>query len=110
ARRLATGADTPHPREEIAPGGRENLPAYRDTAMETLIRLVEAYLLLGSYGDDKEPPLLRPKLHTFFHGVYDVGLCMNPSCRKLATDGSDSCPYCGSAVRPAVFGRSCGPE
>lgn len=28
--------------------------------------LVEAHLMLGSFGSDAEPPLLRPKLHTFF--------------------------------------------
>lgn len=107
---VAKAAETPQTLEEIAAALREKLPAYRDTAMETLLRLVEAYLLLGSYGDDKEPPLLRPKLHTFFHGVYDVGLCMNPACRKLATDGSDSCRHCGSAVRPAVLCRTCGQD
>ncbi len=74
------------------------------------MRLIEAYLLLGSYGDDEHPPLLRPKLHTFFHGVYDVGLCMNPACRTLTTDGADRCRSCGGAVRPAVLCRTCGQD
>jgi ATP-dependent helicase YprA (DUF1998 family) len=107
---LATAAESPQTLEEIAAALREKLPACGDAAMETIVRLVEAYLLLGSYGDDKEPPLVRPKLYTFFHGVYDVGLCMNPDCRKLATDGSDSCRHCGSAVRPAVLCRTCGQD
>jgi hypothetical protein len=107
---LAKAAETPQALEEIAAVLRAKLPACRDAATETIVRLVEAYLLLGSYGDEEEPPLLRPKLHTFFHGVYDVGLCMNPACRKLATDGSDSCRHCGGAVRPAVLCRTCGQD
>jgi hypothetical protein len=35
-------------------------------------REIEACLLVGSIGDDDHPPRLRPKLHTFFHGVYKV--------------------------------------
>ncbi|WP_326541215.1 DEAD/DEAH box helicase [Pseudorhodoferax sp.] len=73
-------------------------------------KLIAAYLLLASFGDDAEAPLLRPKLHTFFHGVYDVGLCMNPGCRKLIAGGAESCPDCGSAVRPAVLCRTCGQD
>ncbi|MGN2393616.1 hypothetical protein, partial [Pelomicrobium sp. G1] len=42
--------------------------------------------------------------------VYDVGLCMNPDCRKLTTDGSDRCSDCGGAVRPAVLCRTCGQD
>jgi very-short-patch-repair endonuclease len=73
-------------------------------------KLIAAYLQLASFGDDTEGPLLRPKLHTFFHGVYDVGLCMNPGCRKLIAGGAESCPDCGSAVRPAVLCRTCGQD
>lgn len=107
---LLLATESPRTLEEVAAALRERLPYCRDASTETIMRLVEAYLLLGSYGDDKEPPLLRPKLHTFFHGVYDVGLCMNPTCRKLATDGSDSCRHCDSAVRPAVLCRTCGQD
>jgi DEAD/DEAH box helicase len=107
---LMTAAESPRTLEEIAAALLQKLPVCRDASTETIGRIVEAYLLLGSYGDEKEPPLLRPKLHTFFHGVYDVGLCMNPGCRKLATDGSDSCRHCGSAVRPAVLCRTCGQD
>ncbi|HWO42132.1 MAG TPA: DEAD/DEAH box helicase, partial [Candidatus Eisenbacteria bacterium] len=107
---LMAAAESPRTLVEIAAALREKLLACRNASTESIVRLVEAYLLLGSYGDEKEPPFLRPKLHTFFHGVYDVGLCMNPACRKLATDGSDSCRHCGSAVRPAVLCRTCGQD
>jgi superfamily II DNA/RNA helicase/very-short-patch-repair endonuclease len=72
--------------------------------------LIEAYLLVGSVGTEKDPPNLRPKLHTFFQGVYDVGLCMNPACRLLVRDGSETCPKCQSAVRPAALCRTCGQD
>ena len=72
--------------------------------------LTEAYLLVGSAGTEKDPPNLRPKLHTFFQGVYDVGLCMNPACRTLVRDGSETCPKCQSAVRPAALCRTCGQD
>ena len=72
--------------------------------------LIEAYLLVGSVGTEKDPPTLRPKLHTFFQGVYDVGLCMNPTCRMLVRDGSETCPKCHSAVRPAALCRTCGQD
>lgn len=45
--------------------------------------LIEAYLLVGAVGTQNDPPALRPKFHTFFHGVYDVGLCMNPACLQV---------------------------
>ena len=73
-------------------------------------QLLEAYLLAGSAGAEEAAPLLRPKLHTFFHGVYDVGLCLNPNCRELVRDGSEQCPKCDSAVRPAVLCRTCGQD
>jgi hypothetical protein len=69
-----------------------------------------ASLLVGSVGTEKDPPSLRPKLHTFFQGVYDVGLCMNPACRMLVRDGSETCPKCQSAVRPAALCRTCGQD
>lgn len=109
-RALSEVAQVPRTFKELAGVLRERLPSLSEACDETIERLVEAYLLLGSYGDDDHPPLLRPKLHTFFHGVYDVGLCMNPGCRKLATDGSDRCSGCGSAVRPAVLCRTCGQD
>lgn len=72
--------------------------------------LIEAYLLVGSMGSDDDPPPLRPKLHTFFHGIYDVGICLNPDCRRLIRDGSDVCPQCQSVVRPAALCRTCGQD
>jgi len=84
-----------------------DLAAVTDPAVASLI---EAYVAVGSIGDENDPPILRPKLHTFFHGVYDVGLCLNPDCRTLVRDGSDTCPECKSAVRPAVLCRTCGQD
>lgn len=72
--------------------------------------LIEAYLIVGSVGTEDDPPALRPKLHTFFHGVYDVGICMNPACRKLVEDGSTRCPDCHSVVYPAALCRTCGQD
>lgn len=71
---------------------------------------VEALVLLGSVGEEKRPPLLRPKLHSFFHGVYDVGLCLDPACRTLVKDGQDRCPRCNAVIRPAVLCRTCGQD
>jgi ATP-dependent helicase YprA (DUF1998 family) len=107
---LRAATELPRTFTEIADDLRAHLPDLEQISAELLQRLVEAYLLVGSFGSDDEPPVLRPKLHTFFHGVYDVGLCMNPDCRKLVADGSDSCPDCGSAVRPAVLCRTCGQD
>ncbi|MCP9469927.1 MAG: DEAD/DEAH box helicase [Nitrospira sp.] len=107
---LLSAAAVPRTFDELAEALREAMPQLGRLSREALMRLIEAYLLLGSYGGDDHPPLLRPKLHTFFHGVYDVGLCMNPACRTLATDGSDRCRSCGSAVRPAVLCRTCGQD
>ncbi|MEW6246510.1 MAG: DEAD/DEAH box helicase [Nitrospirota bacterium] len=107
---LQLAAALPQTFDELADVLRKTVPSYGQLSREAVVRLIEAYLLLGSYGDDEHPPLLRPKLHTFFHGVYDVGLCMNPACRTLATDGSDRCRSCGGAVRPAVLCRTCGQD
>lgn len=73
---------------------------------EDLAREAEAYLLVGSAGDESHPPRLRPKLHTFFHGVYDVSLCL--SCRRLVPHGADRCPACDSITRPVALCRTCG--
>src|SRR5207253_9311825 len=89
---------------------RMNVPELRETSAAGIERLIEAYLLVGSFGTEEEPPYLQPKLHTFFHGVYDVGLCMNPRCRTLVADGSEHCHECDSAVRPAVLCRTCGQD
>lgn len=107
---LRAAGEQPRTFDELAVELRARLPELREFPAGALQRLVEAYLLIGSFGDDVEPPFLRPKLHTFFHGVYDVGLCMNPGCRTLVADGSDSCAICGSSVRPAVLCRTCGQD
>ena len=97
--------------EELCSMVRTSFPNESDSLTEEeLRRYLEACILVGSIGSDDDPPLLRPKLHTFFHGVYDVGLCMNPGCRKLVRDGSDICSECGSAVRPAALCRTCGQD
>ncbi len=83
----------------------------RAQAEEALLRReIEAYLMVGSVGDEDHPPRLRPKLHTFFHGVYDVGLCLNPDCRTLVPHGGSECSRCGSAARPAALCRTCGQD
>ena len=71
---------------------------------------IEAYLLVGSIGDEEHPPRLRPKLHTFFHGIYDVSLCANPDCRTLVPQGGTVCGRCGSVARPAALCRTCGQD
>jgi len=83
---------------------RKHLP------LEDVRREIEAYLLVGSVGDDDHPPRLRPKLHTFFHGVYDVSLCANPECRTLVPQGGTICGRCGSVARPAALCRTCGQD
>ncbi|MGQ0654730.1 MAG: DEAD/DEAH box helicase [Betaproteobacteria bacterium] len=105
---LRIAGEQPRTFGEIAERLRAELPELKDAP--SLERLIEAYLLVGSYGREDEPPVLRPKLHTFFHGVYDVGLCMNPACRTLVADASERCPECDSAVRPAVLCRTCGQD
>jgi len=106
---LTEVAVMPRSLDELAQELRGLIPALGEAPVGEITRLLEAYLLVGSFGDDAEPPVLRPKLHTFFHGVYDVGLCMNPSCRTLSTDGAERCK-CGAAVRPAVLCRTCGQD
>jgi hypothetical protein len=100
----------PHSLVELAEAAQSAIPEAGALNPESLRTLIEAYLIVGSVGTDDDPPVLRPKLHTFFHGVYDVGLCMNPDCRLLIRDGSDECPKCHSAVRPAALCRTCGQD
>jgi ATP-dependent helicase YprA (DUF1998 family) len=107
---LRAACEQPRSFAEIAERLRQDLPQLGDTSVAAIERLIEGYLLVGSFGTEEEPPFLRPKLHTFFHGVYDVGLCMNPVCRTLAADGSERCHECDSAVRPAVLCRTCGQD
>ena len=78
--------------------------------VERVRREIETYLLVGSVGDEERPPRLRPKLHAFFHGIYDVALCLNPSCRALVPQGGAECGRCGSAARPAALCRTCGQD
>jgi hypothetical protein len=89
---------------------KEKLPDRASQDDETPHREIEAYLLAGSVGDEGSPPRLRPKLHTFFHGVYDVALCLNPDCRTLVPQGGSQCLRCGSAARPAALCRTCGQD
>lgn len=109
---LREAAREPRSYEELANALIERPPAGAEITIGAgaLARLIEAYVAIGSIGDEAQRPLLRPKLHTFFHGVYDVGLCLNPECRTLVRDGSESCPHCGASVRPAVLCRTCGQD
>jgi len=107
---VSEACEVPRSLEEIGDFIMERIPAAKALGKTNLTTLLEAYLLVGSIGTDEDPPVLRPKLHTFFHGVYDVGICMNPGCRLLVKDGSESCPRCESAVRPAALCRTCGQD
>jgi len=100
----------PQSLDEIAELMAEAFPksGVLDTAARK--RLLEAYFLIGSAGAHEGSPPLRPKFHSFFHGVYDVGLCLNPGCRELVRNGSEQCPKCDSVVRPAVLCRTCGQD
>lgn len=89
---------------------RERAAGRAERSDEELRREVEAYLLVGSVGDDQHLPRLKPKLHTFFHGVYDVWLCLNPECRTLIPQGGAECPKCGSAAQPAALCRTWGQD
>lgn len=89
---------------------KERLEGRAGVPLEALRREIEAYLLAGSVGDDDHPPRLRPKLHTFFHGVYDIALCLNPGCRALVPQGGAECARCGSVARPAALCRTCGQD
>ncbi len=96
--------------QDMANKVRETFPDRKDFSLEKVEREVEAYLLLGSIGDDEHPPRLRPKLHLFCHGIYDVNICLNTECRKLIQHGSDTCPECGSRAMPAALCRTCGQD
>ncbi len=100
----------PHTVEEAAEALRAALPAREDAPPSLVRREIEAYLIAASIGDEAHPPRLRPKLHTFFHGVYDVSLCLNPDCRALVPQGGAECPKCGSVARPAALCRTCGQD
>ncbi len=89
---------------------RDEIPERREVSDDLLRLEVEAYLLVGSIGDDSAPPRLRPKLHTFFHGVYDVWLCVDPACRTLVPQGGGQCTKCGGAALPAALCRTCGQD
>ena len=96
--------------DDAAESIRRTIPERAEVDIERVRREIEAYLLAGSIGDDDHPPRLRPKLHTFFHGVYDVSLCMNPDCRTLVPQGGSVCGRCGSVARPAALCRTCGQD
>ncbi|GBD36077.1 DEAD-box ATP-dependent RNA helicase CshA [bacterium HR36] len=100
----------PHTVHEAAEHLRRVLPERQDAPLERLRLEIEAYLLVGSVGDEAHPPRLRPKLHTFFHGVYDVNLCINPECRTLVPHGGSECLKCGSMAWPAALCRTCGQD
>lgn len=89
---------------------QETFPSRAEIEPEALRREIEAYLLVGSIGEEGDPPHLRPKLHTFFHGIYDVALCLNPKCRALVPQGGSECPVCHSVARPAALCRTCGQD
>ena len=101
-------------RPKTVPEAAEELgrlvPERAEIPLERRATEIEAYLVVGSVGSDEHPPRLRPKLHTFFHGVYDVYLCLNPDCRTLVPHGETTCPRCGSVARPAVLCRTCGQD
>ena len=96
---LQTETREPYSLNELAEKLAQSLPASAVLSSADRERLLQAYLAVGSFGaqaGDGGRPLIRPKLHTFFQGVYDVGLCINPDCRTLISNGADKCPKCGS--------------
>jgi len=105
-----TCARDPYSITELISKSREAFPESGDLPDESWRLIIESYLILGSIGDRDDPPILRPKLHAFYQGVYDVGLCMNPDCRTLVRHGAEKCPACSSAVRPAALCRTCGQD
>ncbi len=107
---LETAFSTPESLEEGARQVREQLADRVRLSLDEVRREVEAYLMVGSVGTEESPPRLRPKLHVFFHGVYDVGLCLDPACRSLVPHGAASCARCGAAARPAALCRTCGQD
>lgn len=100
----------PHTLPEAAEYIKEEVEERRAVDLDRVRLEIESYLLVGSIGDDENPPRLRPKLHTFFHGIYDVSLCTNPYCRSLVPHGGTICGKCGSVARPAALCRTCGQD
>jgi len=100
----------PHTIFEAAKYIQENYDERKTISLDQIKLEIEAYLLVGSIGNDEHPPRLRPKLHTFFHGVYDVSLCTNPDCRSLVPHGGTYCERCGAVARPAALCRTCGQD
>ena len=100
----------PHTIYEAAKYIQENYDERKAISLDQIKLEIEAYLLVGSIGNDEHPPRLRPKLHTFFHGVYDVSLCTNPDCRSLVPHGGTYCERCGAVARPAALCRTCGQD
>lgn len=100
----------PRTLEEAARAIQRRFEERKHLDLEAVRREIEAYLLVGSIGDDEHPPRLQPKLHTFFHGIYDVSLCTNPDCRTLVPQGGTVCERCGSVARPAALCRTCGQD
>lgn len=100
----------PHTIREAAEHLGKVLPERQDASPKKVQLEIEAYLLVGSVGDEEYPPRLRPKLHAFFHGVYDVNLCLDPQCRTLVPHGGSECLKCGSLAWPAALCRTCGQD
>ncbi|MBM4395094.1 MAG: DEAD/DEAH box helicase [Deltaproteobacteria bacterium] len=109
-RELGEIFSTPAALDDAAAQLRQRFPGREAVPVEQVRREIEAYLIVGSVGDDDHPPRLRPKLHTFFHGIYDVSLCLNAECRTLVREGGTECPACGSVARPAALCRTCGQD
>jgi ATP-dependent helicase YprA (DUF1998 family) len=97
--------------DEVVKAVQAQIPERAGLPKEEVRRELEAYLLAGSaVSSETDRPRLRPKLHLFFHGVYDVSLCLNPECRSLVPQGGNRCHKCGSAARPAAICRTCGQD
>jgi len=107
---IEQACERPRSLDEVALSVRERFSDRQSLSLPEVRREVEAYLMAGSVGTEDDPPRLRPKLHVFFHGVYDVGLCLNPECRSLVPHGGAQCPRCGAAARPAALCRTCGQD
>ncbi len=110
-RALEAEATAPIALDDLAVRVLARLPSRANAPTVDVRRELEAYLLVGSaYDSEDHPPRLRPKLHSFFHGVYDIGLCLDPACRTLVPHGAAECPKCGSKAWPAALCRTCGQD
>ncbi len=78
--------------------------------IDFLKRELTAYLLLGSHLIRDGVPLLRPKLHIFFRGLWDLSRCTNISCGALIQDGQDICNVCGHKAIKLEICRNCGQD